>query len=162
MPERPGAPGPVGDAPVSKFGQTMASLVAAVPAAGLAALLIMTFITGEHATQVTGNVPLLILVGATLAVSALVALMPAGVLIFAGGSKVAVDDDVLVEDERDTETGGDDPFVDDDDPFVDEDDDDEDPFAEDESDDELQIEGLDEEDIFATDDDEDVFDFEDV
>ncbi len=147
----------------------MASLVAAVPAAGLAALLIMTFITGEHATQVTGNVPLLILVGATLAVSALVALMPAGVLIFAGGSKVAVDDDVLVEDERDTKTGGDDPFVDDDDPFVDdddpfvdEDDDDEDPFAEDESDDELQIEGLDEEDIFATDDDEDVFDFEDV
>ncbi len=140
----------------------MASLVAAVPAAGLAALLIMTFITGEHATQVTGNVPLLILVGATLAVSALVALMPAGVLIFAGGSKVAVDDDVLVEDERDTETGGDDPFVDDDDPFVDEEDDDEDPFAEDESDDELQIEGLDEEDIFATDDDEDVFDFEDV
>ena len=144
----------------------MASLVAAVPAAGLAALLIMTFITGEHATQVTGNVPLLILVGATLAVTALVALMPAGVLIFAGGSKVAVDDDVLVEDEPDTETGGDDPFVDDDDddPFVDEDedDDDEDPFAEDESDDELQIEGLDEEDIFATDDDEDVFDFEDV
>ena len=140
----------------------MASLVAAVPAAGLAALLIMTFITGEHATQVTGNVPLLILVGATLAVSALVALMPAGVLIFAGGSKVAVDDDVLVEDERDTETGGADPFVDDDDPFVDEEDDDEDPFAEDESDDELQIEGLDEEDIFATDDDEDVFDFEDV
>lgn len=142
----------------------MASLVAAVPAAGLAALLIMTFITGEHATQVTGNVPLLILVGATLAVTALVALMPAGVLIFAGGSKVAVDDDVLVEDERDTETGGDDPFVDDDDddPFVDEEDDDEDPFAEDESDDELQIEGLDEEDIFATDDDDDVFDFEDV
>tara|TARA_B100000029_G_scaffold502470_1_gene577795 strand:- start:1713 stop:2135 length:423 start_codon:yes stop_codon:yes gene_type:complete len=140
----------------------MASLVAAVPAAVLAALLIKTFITGEHATQVTGNVPLLILVGATLAVSALVALMPAGVLIFAGGSKVAVDDDVLVEDERDTETGGDDPFVDDDDPFVDEEDDDEDPFAEDESDDELQIEGLDEEDIFATDDDEDVFDFEDV
>tara|TARA_Y100000588_G_scaffold110922_1_gene121595 strand:- start:598 stop:1026 length:429 start_codon:yes stop_codon:yes gene_type:complete len=142
----------------------MASLVAAVPAAGLAALLIMTFITGEHATQVTGNVPLLILVGATLAVTALVALMPAGVLIFAGGSKVAVDDDVLVEDERDTETGDDDPFVDDDDddPFVDEEDDDEDPFAEDESDDELQIEGLDEEDIFATDDDEDVFDFEDV
>ena len=140
----------------------MASLVAAVPAAGLAALLIMTFITGEHATQVTGNVPLLILVGATLAVTALVALMPAGVLIFAGGSKVAVDDDVLVEDERDTETEGDDPFVDDDDPFVDEEDDDEDPFAEDESDDELQIEGLDEEDIFATDDDEDVFDFEDV
>ena len=140
----------------------MASLVAAVPAAGLAALLIMTFITGEHATQVTGNVPLLILVGATLAVSALVALMPAGVLIFAGGSKVAVDDDVLVEDERDTETEGDDPFVDDDDPFVDEEEDDEDPFAEDESDDELQIEGLDEEDIFATDDDEDVFDFEDV
>ncbi len=147
----------------------MASLVAAVPAAGLAALLIMTFITGEHATQVTGNIPLLILVGATLAVTALVALMPAGVLIFAGGSKVAVDDDVLVEDERDTETGGDDPFVDDDDPFVDDDDpfvdeedDDEDPFAEDESDDELQIEGLDEEDIFATDDDEDVFDFEDV
>ena len=142
----------------------MASLVAAVPAAGLAALLIMTFITGEHATQVTGNIPLLILVGATLAVTALVALMPAGVLIFAGGSKVAVDDDVLVEDERDTETGGDDPFVDDDDddPFVDEEDDDEDPFAEDESDDELQIEGLDEEDIFATDDDEDVFDFEDV
>ena len=149
---------------MSKFGQTMASLVAAVPAAGLAALLIMTFITGEHATQVTGNVPLLILVGATLAVTALVALMPAGVLIFAGGSKVAVDDDVLVEDERDTETGGDDPFVDDDDddPFVDEEDDDEDPFAEDESDDELQIEGLDEEDIFATDDDDDVFDFEDV
>ena len=147
---------------MAKFGQTMASLVAAVPAAGLAALLIMTFITGEHATQVTGNVPLLILVGATLAVSALVALMPAGVLIFAGGSKVAVDDDVLVEDERDTETEGDDPFVDDDDPFVDEEDDDEDPFAEDESDDELQIEGLDEEDIFATDDDEDVFDFEDV
>ena len=142
----------------------MASLVAAVPAAGLAALLIMTFITGEHATQVTGNVPLLILVGVTLAVTALVALMPAGVLIFAGGSKVAVDDDVLVEDERDTETGGDDPFVDDDDddPFVDEEDDDEDPFAEDESDDELQIEGLDEEDIFATDDDDDVFDFEDV
>ena len=142
----------------------MASLVAAVPAAGLAALLIMTFITGEHATQVTGNVPLLILVGATLAVSAVVALMPAGVLIFAGGSKVAVDDDVLVEDERDTETGDDDPFVDDDDddPFVDEEDDDEDPFAEDESDDELQIEGLDEEDIFATDDDDDVFDFEDV
>ena len=151
----------------------MASLVAAVPAAGLAALLIMTFITGEHATQVTGNVPLLILVGATLAVTALVALMPAGVLIFAGGSKVAVDDDVLVEDERDTETGSDDPFVDDDDddpfvddddddPFVDEEDDDEDPFAEDESDDELQIEGLDEEDIFATDDDDDVFDFEDV
>ncbi|MCH2586904.1 MAG: hypothetical protein MK004_00385 [Planctomycetales bacterium] len=149
----------------------MASLVAAVPAAGLAALLIMTFITGEHATQVTGNIPLLILVGATLAVTALVALMPAGVLIFAGGSKVAVDDDVLVEDERDTETEGDDPFVDDDDddpfvddddPFVDEEDDDEDPFAEDESDDELQIEGLDEEDIFATDDDEDVFDFEDV
>ena len=142
----------------------MASLVAAVPAAGLAALLIMTFITGEHATQVTGNIPLLILVGATLAVTALVALMPAGVLIFAGGSKVAVDDDVLVEDERDTETGGDDPFVDDDDddPFVDEEDDDEDPFAEDESDDELQIEGLDEEDIFATDDDDDVFDFEDV
>ena len=142
----------------------MASLVAAVPAAGLAALLIMTFITGEHATQVTGNVPLLILVGATLAVTALVALMPAGVLIFAGGSKVAVDDDVLVEDERDTETGDDDPFVDDDDddPFVDEEDDDEDPFAEDESDDELQIEGLDEEDIFATDDDDDVFDFEDV
>lgn len=147
---------------MSKFGQTMASLVAAVPAAGLAALLIMTFITGEHATQVTGNIPLLILVGATLAVTALVALMPAGVLIFAGGSKVAVDDDVLVEDERDTETEGDDPFVDDDDPFVDEEDDDEDPFAEDESDDELQIEGLDEEDIFATDDDEDVFDFEDV
>ena len=149
---------------MSKFGQTMASLVAAVPAAGLAALLIMTFITGEHATQVTGNVPLLILVGATLAVTALVALMPAGVLIFAGGSKVAVDDDVLVEDERDTETGDDDPFVDDDDddPFVDEEDDDEDPFAEDESDDELQIEGLDEEDIFATDDDDDVFDFEDV
>ena len=149
---------------MSKFGQTMASLVAAVPAAGLAALLIMTFITGEHATQVTGNVPLLILVGATLVVTALVALMPAGVLIFAGGSKVAVDDDVLVEDERDTETGGDDPFVDDDDddPFVDEEDDDEDPFAEDESDDELQIEGLDEEDIFATDDDDDVFDFEDV
>ena len=149
---------------MSKFGQTMASLVDAVPAAGLAALLIMTFITGEHATQVTGNVPLLILVGATLAVTALVALMPAGVLIFAGGSKVAVDDDVLVEDERDTETGGDDPFVDDDDddPFVDEEDDDEDPFAEDESDDELQIEGLDEEDIFATDDDDDVFDFEDV
>ena len=114
--------------------------------------------------RVTGNIPLLILVGATLAVTALVALMPAGVLIFAGGSKVAVDDDVLVEDERDTETEGDDPFVDDDDddPFVDEDDDDEDPFAEDESDDELQIEGLDEEDIFATDDDEDVFDFEDV
>ena len=140
----------------------MASLVAAVPAAGLAALLLMTFITGEHATQVTGNVPLLILVGATLAVTALVALMPAGVLIFAGGSKVAVDDDVLVEDERDTETGDDDPFVDDDDPFVDEEDDDEDPFAEDESDDELQIEGLDEEDIFATDDDDDVFDFEDV
>ena len=140
----------------------MASLVAAVPAAGLAALLIMTFITGEHATQVTGNVPLLILVGATLAVSALVALMPAGVLIFAGGSKVAVGDDVLVEDERDTETGGDDPFVDDDDPFVDEEDDDEDPFAEDESDDELQIEGLDEDDIFATDDDDDVFDFEDA
>ena len=142
----------------------MASLVAAVPAAGLAALLIMTFITGEHATQVTGNVPLLILVGATLAVTALVALMPAGVLIFAGGSKVAVDDDVLVEDERDTETGGDDPFVDDDDddPFVDEEDDDEDPFAEDESDDELQIEGLDEEDIFATDDDDDDFDFEDA
>ena len=156
----------------------MASLVAAVPAAGLAALLIMTFITGEHATQVTGNIPLLILVGATLAVTALVALMPAGVLIFAGGSKVAVDDDVLVEDERDTETEGDDPFVDDDDddPFVDEEDEDEDPFAEDEdpfaededpfaedeSDDELQIEGLDEEDIFATDDDEDVFDFEDV
>ena len=140
----------------------MASLVAAVPAAGLAALLIMTFITGEHATQVTGNIPLLILVGATLAVTALVALMPAGVLIFAGGSKVAVDDDVLVEDERDTETEGDDPFVDDDDPFVDEEDDDEDPFAEDESDDQLQIEGLDEEDIFATDDDEDVFDFEDV
>ena len=149
----------------------MASLVAAVPAAGLAALLIMTFITGEHATQVTGNIPLLILVGATLAVTALVALMPAGVLIFAGGSKVAVDDDVLVEDERDTETEGDDPFVDDDDddpfvddddPFVDEEDDDEEPFAEDESDDELQIEGLDEEDIFATDDDEDVFDFEDV
>ena len=140
----------------------MASLVAAVPAAGLAALLIMTFITGEHATQVTGNIPLLILVGATLAVTALVALMPAGVLIFAGGSKVAVDDDVLVEDERDTATEGDDPFVDDDDPFVDEEDDDEDPFAEDESDDELQIEGLDEEDIFATDDDEDVFDFEDV
>ena len=142
----------------------MASLVAAVPAAGLAALLIMTFITGEHATQVTGNIPLLILVGATLAVTALVALMPAGVLIFAGGSKVAVDDDVLVEDERDTETGDDDPFVDDDDddPFVDEEDDDEDPFAEDESDDELQIEGLDEEDIFATDDDDDVFDFEDV
>ena len=140
----------------------MASLVAAVPAAGLAALLIMTFITGEHATQVTGNIPLLILVGATLAVTALVALMPAGVLIFAGGSKVAVDDDVLVEDERDTETEGDDPFVDDDDPFVDEEEDDEDPFAEDESDDELQIEGLDEEDIFATDDDEDVFDFEDV
>ena len=140
----------------------MASLVAAVPAAGLAALLIMTFITGEHATQVTGNVPLLILVGATLAVSALVALMPAGVLIFAGGSKVAVDDDVLVEDGRETDTGGDDPFVDeDDDPFVDEEDDD-DPFAEDESDDELQIEGLDEEDIFATDDDDDVFDFEDV
>ena len=147
---------------MSKFGQTMASLVAAVPAAGLAALLIMTFITGEHATQVTGNVPLLILVGATLAVTALVALMPAGVLIFAGGSKVAVDDDVLVEDGRETDTGGDDPFVDeDDDPFVDEEDDD-DPFAEDESDDELQIEGLDEEDIFATDDDEDVFDFEDV
>ena len=122
----------------------------------------MTFITGEHATQVTGNVPLLILVGATLAVSAVVALMPAGVLIFAGGSKVAVDDDVLVEDGRETDTGGDDPFVDeDDDPFVDEEDDD-DPFAEDESDDELQIEGLDEEDIFATDDDEDVFDFEDV
>ena len=140
----------------------MASLVAAVPAAWLAYLLIMTFITGEHATQVTGNIPLLILVGATLAVTALVALMPAGVLIFAGGSKVAVDDDVLVEDERDTETEGDDPFVDDDDPFVDEEDDDEDPFAEDESDDELQIEGLDEEDIFATDDDEDVFDFEDV
>ena len=140
----------------------MASLVAAVPAAGLAALLIMTFITGEHATQVTGNILLLILVGATLAVTALVALMPAGVLIFAGGSKVAVDDDVLVEDERDTETEGDDPFVDDDDPFVDEEEDDEDPFAEDESDDELQIEGLDEEDIFATDDDEDVFDFEDV
>ena len=140
----------------------MASLVAAVPAAGLAALLIMTFITGEHATQVTGNVPLLILVGATLAVSALVALMPAGVLIFAGGSKVAVGDDVLVEDQRDTETGGDDPFVDDDDPFVDEEDDDEDPFAEDESDDELQIEGLDEDDIFATDDDDDVFDFEDA
>ena len=142
----------------------MASLVAAVPAAGLAALLIMTFITGEHATQVTGNVPLLILVGVTLAVTALVALMPAGVLIFAGGSKVAVDDDVLVEDERDTETGGDDPFVDDDDddPFVDEEDDDEDPFAEDESDDELQIEGLDEEDIFATDDDDDDFDFEDA
>ena len=149
----------------------MASLVAAVPAAWLAYLLIMTFITGEHATQVTGNIPLLILVGVTLAVTALVALMPAGVLIFAGGSKVAVDDDVLVEDERDTETEGDDPFVDDDDddpfvddddPFVDEEDDDEDPFAEDESDDELQIEGLDEEDIFATDDDEDVFDFEDV
>ena len=149
----------------------MASLVAAVPAAGLAALLIMTFITGEHATQVTGNIPLLILVGATLAVTALVALMPAGVLIFAGGSKVAVDDDVLVEDERDTETEGDDPFVDDDDddpfvddddPFVDEEEADEDPFAEDESDDELQIEGLDDEDIFATDDDEDVFDFEDV
>jgi hypothetical protein len=140
----------------------MASLVAAVPAAGLAALLIMTFITGEHATQVTGNVPLLILVGATLAVSALVALMPAGVLIFAGGSKVAVDDDVLVEDGRETDTGGDDPFVDeDDDPFVDEEDDD-DPFAEDESDDELQIEGLDEEDIFATDDDDDDFDFEDA
>ena len=147
---------------MSKFGQTMASLVAAVPAAGLAALLIMTFITGEHATQVTGNVPLLILVGATLAVSAVVALMPAGVLIFAGGSKVAVDDDVLVEDGRETDTGGDDPFVDeDDDPFVDEEDDD-DPFAEDESDDELQIEGLDEEDIFATDDDDDVFDFEDA
>ena len=149
----------------------MASLVAAVPAAWLAYLLIMTFITGEHATQVTGNIPLLILVGATLAVTALVALMPAGVLIFAGGSKVAVDDDVRVEDERDTETEGDDPFVDDDDddpfvddddPFVDEEDDDEDPFAEDESDDELQIEGLDEEDIFATDDDDDVFDFEDV
>lgn len=140
----------------------MASLVAAVPAAGLAALLIMTFITGEHATQVTGNVPLLILVGATLAVSAVVALMPAGVLIFAGGSKVAVDDDVLVEDGRETDTGGDDPFVDeDDDPFVDEEDDD-DPFAEDESDDELQIEGLDEEDIFATDDDDDDFDFEDA
>ena len=147
---------------MSKFGQTMASLVAAVPAAGLAALLIMTFITGEHATQVTGNVPLLILVGATLAVSAVVALMPAGVLIFAGGSKVAVDDDVLVEDGRETDTGGDDPFVDeDDDPFVDEEDDD-DPFAEDESDDELQIEGLDEEDIFATDDDDDDFDFEDA
>lgn len=146
---------------MSKFGQTMASLVAAVPAAGLAALLIMTFITGEHATQVTGNVPLLILVGATLAVSALVALMPAGVLIFAGGSKVAVGDDVLVEDQRDTDA--DSPFVDeDDDPFVDEEDDDEDPFAEDESDDELQIEGLDEEDIFATDDDDDVFDFEDA
>ena len=122
----------------------------------------MTFITGEHATQVTGNIQLLILVAETLAVTALVALMPAGVLIFAGGSKVAVDDDVLVEDERDTETEGDDPFVDDDDPFVDEEDDDEDPFAEDESDDELQIEGLDEEDIFATDDDDDVFDFEDV
>ena len=140
----------------------MASLVAAVPAAGLAALLIMTFITGEHATQVTGNIPLLILVGATLAVTALVALMPAGVLIYAGGIKFTINDDVLVEDERDTETEGDDPFVDDDDPFVDEEDDDEDPFAEDESDDELQIEGLDEEDIFATDDDEDVFDFEDV
>tara|TARA_Y100000758_G_scaffold265353_1_gene205046 strand:- start:302 stop:739 length:438 start_codon:yes stop_codon:yes gene_type:complete len=145
----------------------MASLVAAVPAAGLAALLIMTFITGEHATEVTGNVPLLILVGATLAVSALVALMPAGVLIFAGGSKVAVGDDVLVEDQRDTDAEGDSPFVDeDDDPFVDEEDDDEDPFAEDESDDEsddeLQIEGLDEEDIFATDDDDDVFDFEDA
>ena len=123
----------------------------------------MTFITGEHATQVTGNVPLLILVGATLAVSALVALMPAGVLIFAGGSKVAVGDDVLVEDQRDTDAEGDSPFVDeDDDPFVDEEDDDEDPFAEDESDDELQIEGLDEDDIFATDDDDDVFDFEDA
>ena len=123
----------------------------------------MTFITGEHATQVTGNVPLLILVGATLAVSALVALMPAGVLIFAGGSKVAVGDDVLVEDQRDTDVEGDSPFVDeDDDPFVDEEDDDEDPFAEDESDDELQIEGLDEDDIFATDDDDDVFDFEDA
>jgi len=147
------------------------ALVAAVPAFVLARLLIVTFITGEHATQVTGNIPLLVVVGSTLGVTALVALMPAGVLIFAGGSKVAVDDDVLVEDERDTETGGDDPFVDDDDdnpfvddddPFVDEDDDDEDPFAEDESDDELQIEGLDEEDIFATDDDDDVFDFEDV
>ena len=149
---------------MSKFGQTMASLVAAVPAAGLAALLIMTFITGEHATQVTGNIPLLILVGATLAVTALVALMPAGVLIYDVAIKFTINDDVLVEDERDTETEGDDPFVDDDDddPFVDEEDDDEDPFAEDESVDELQIEGLDEEDIFATDDDEDVFDFEDV
>ena len=135
----------------------MASLVAAVPAAGLAALLIMTFITGEHATEVTGNVPLLILVGATLGVSVLVALMPAGVLIFAGGSKVAVGDDVLVEDEPGTGGG------DDDDPFVDEEDDDDDPFAEDESDDEsddeLDIEGLDEEDIFAEDDD--VFGFDD-
>lgn len=142
----------------------MASLVAAVPAAGLAALLIMTFITGEHATEVTGNVPLLVLVGATLGVSVLVALMPAGVLIFAGGSKVAVDDDVLVE--EDERGGGDeDPFVEaDDDPFVDEEDDDDDPFAEDESDDEsgdeLDIEGLDEEDIFAEDDD--VFGFDDA
>ena len=126
-------------------------------------MLIMTFITGEHATEVTGNVPLLILVGATLAVSALVALMPAGVLIFAGGSKVAVGDDVLVEDQRDTDAEGDSPFVvEDDDPFVDEEDDDEDPFAEDESDDELQIEGLDEDDIFATDDADDVSDFEDA
>ena len=131
----------------------MASLVAAVPAAGLAALLIMTFITGEHATEVTGNVPLLVLVGATLGVSVLVALMPAGVLIFAGGSKVAVDDDVLVE--EDERGGGDE------DPFVEADDD---PFAEDESDDEsgdeLDIEGLDEEDIFAEDDD--VFGFDDA
>ncbi len=152
---------------MSKLSLTMTSLIGAIPALGLSVLLIMTFVTGEYANKVTGNIPLLILVIMTLTVSVLVALLPAGVLIFAGGSKtdvseVGVDDD---EDDEDDEDDADDDAFDDDveDVFAEDDDDeggdDEEPFAE--SDADLEIEGLDEEDIFSVDDDDDPFGFDD-
>ena len=61
---------------MTKTGLFLVSHVAAIPAAALAYLLITTFLDGERAREVTGNMPLLIVVGTTLTICVLVALLP--------------------------------------------------------------------------------------
>ncbi len=143
---------------MTKTGLFFASHVAAIPAAALAYLLIMVFLDGERAREVTGNMPLLIVVGTTLTICVLVALLPEAILVFVRSGKSGDDDgDLLTDDASGGDTGGeldDDPFAADDDVFADddveeEDDDDED---DDEEEADLEIEGLDEDDIFAEDD----------
>ncbi len=148
---------------MTKTGLFFASHIAAIPAAALAYLLVTTFLDGERAREVTGNMFMLIIVGTTLTISVLVALLPEAILIFMRSGKTRDDDGDLLTD--DSGSKDDSEFTDDEDVFADDDvfadgdeDEDEDEDEDDDDDDEadLEIEGLDEEDIFAEDDASDI------
>lgn len=110
------------------------SLVAALPAAYLTYLLVMTFInrSGNMATM------MYVVAGLTLAVSASVALVPVGILLFSPGAEkppkqqedasddqaTAAAEDDLEEDDLEEDDLGDDDFDEDDDEYEFDDDED--------------------------------------